>query len=79
MLREVYHVLESMDKRERRKRLVALIGGQSKMARAARVNRSTVCRVVAGWKGDVAAARVEGVIRHSLRTLSPELEQLWAA
>lgn len=76
-LQEVYHALASLHKRERRRRLVALIGGQAELARLAHVDRATVCRVVAGWTGGEAATRAEAVIRKSLRMIGKDLEELW--
>jgi aminoglycoside phosphotransferase family enzyme len=76
-LQDVYHALASLHKRERRRRLIALIGGQAQMARVAKVDRATVCRVVAGWTGGEAVERTEHVIRESLRQLSNDLEGLW--
>jgi len=79
MMQEIIDVLHNMDRRERRKRLIALVGGQSRIARSAGVDRATVCRVVAGWEGGVTAAKTDGVIRHALRRISRDLEHLWAA
>ena len=76
-LQEIYHALVSLHKRERRRRLIAFIGGQAQIARVARVDRATVCRVVAGWTGGEAAGRADQVIRESLRQLSKALEELW--
>jgi DNA-binding transcriptional regulator YdaS (Cro superfamily) len=71
--------LKAMERRERRRRLVALVGGQAKIARRLGVHRSTVCHVVAGWDGGTQAAQVDGVIRQSLRKIARQLEELWAA
>ncbi len=79
MFLNVYHALSGLDKRQRRKRLVAILGGQTAIARLAHVNRATVCRVVAGWDGGHAAARVEQVILQQLRECAHGLEALWNA
>jgi DNA-binding transcriptional regulator YdaS (Cro superfamily) len=76
-LQDIYHALAGLHKRERRKRLVALLGGQSKIAQAAGVDPATVCRVVAGWTGGAAVERADAIIREKLRQISGGLEDLW--
>jgi hypothetical protein len=78
-LQHIYHVLAGLHKRERRKRLVALVGGQARIAEAASVDPATVCRVVAGWSGGASAERVETMIRDKLREMASELEDLWVS